>query len=165
MVVVGGANQDDGRSGAEALMNALDAGIRAEVASGGLTQDEYDVMSIPRWNRTLAEFTAPFDDGGRPRAHPVESELDFAPDAYLAAYREDHDAQKFGAAVSAFLRAFTEPSLFAGLSSSGRSDVHDRRPRVRPRGRGGGRRPGGDGDPVARRGAPDRQARLSRAYD
>src|SRR6476620_4385458 len=30
MVAVGGANQDDGRSGAEARMNALDAAIRAE---------------------------------------------------------------------------------------------------------------------------------------
>jgi hypothetical protein len=115
MVVVGGANQDDGLSGAEALMDALDAAIRAEVASGALTQDEYDRMSIPTWNRTLAEFTAPFqgDDLGLTL---LESELDFAPDAYLAAYREDHDAQKFGTAVSGFLRAFTEPSLFGGLA-------------------------------------------------
>jgi hypothetical protein len=114
MVVVGGANQDDGRSGAEALMDALDAAIRAEVASGALSQDEYDRMSVPTWNRTLAEFTAPFEGGGLGLTL-LESELDFAPDAYLAAYREDHDAQKFGAAVSGFLRAFTEPSLFGGL--------------------------------------------------
>jgi len=52
----------------------------------------------------------------RSRAQLLESELDFAPDAYLAAYREDHDARKFGAAVSGFLRAFTEPSLFNGLA-------------------------------------------------
>ena len=115
MVVVGGANQDDGRSGAEALMDALDAAIRAEVASGALTQDEYDRMSIPTWNRTLAEFTAPFQ-GDALGLTLLESELDFAPDAYLAAYREDHDAQKFGTAVSGFLRAFTEPSLFGGLA-------------------------------------------------
>ena len=114
--MVVGANQDDGRSGAEALMNALDAGLRAEVASGGLTQDEYDLMSIPTWNRTLAEFTAPFDADGVLGLTLLESELDFAPDAYLAAYREDHDARKFGAAVSSFLRAFTEPSLFGGLA-------------------------------------------------
>ena len=68
-------------------MNALDAGIRAEVASGGLTQDEYDLMSIPTWNRTLAEFTAPFDAGGALGLTLLESELDFAPDAYLAADR------------------------------------------------------------------------------
>jgi hypothetical protein len=114
MVVVGGANQDDGRSGAEALMDALDAAIRAEVASGALSQDEYDRMSVPTWNRTLAEFTAPFEGDGLGLTL-LESELDFAPDAYLAVYREDHDAQKFGAAVSGFLRAFTEPSLFGGL--------------------------------------------------
>ncbi len=115
MVVVGGANQDDGRSGAEALMNALDVAIRAEVASGALTQDEYDRMSIPTWNRTLAEFTAPFD-GDDIGLTLLEAELDFAPDAYLAAYRDDHDAPKFGTAVSGFLRAFTEPSLFGGLA-------------------------------------------------
>ncbi len=135
MVVVGGANQDDGRSGAEALMNALDAGIRAEVASGGLMQDEYDLMSIPTWNRTLAEFTAPFDAGGALGLTLLESELDFAPDAYLAAYREDHDARKFGAAVSGFLRAFTEPSLFAGLNRApgARSTIADRCTPVSPR--------------------------------
>ena len=88
-------------------------------------------MSIPTWNRTLAEFTAPFDapDGqGAFDLSLLESELDFAPDAYLAACREGHDAQKFGAAVSGFLRAFTEPSLFAGLARApgARTAIADR---------------------------------------
>ncbi len=128
MMVVGGANQDDGRSGAEALMDALNEAIRAEVSFGALTQDEYDGMTIPTWNRTLGEFTAPFDDGDAFGLTLLESELDFAPDAYLAAYREDHDAHKFGIAVSGFLRAFTEPSLFAGLSRApgARSTIADR---------------------------------------
>ena len=142
-------------------MNALDAAIREEVSAGALTPEEYDHMSIPTWNRTLAEFTAPFDgpDGGSAFGLLLlESDLDFAPDAYLAAYREDHDAHKFGAAVSGFLRAFTEPSLFAGLARAPGAQDRDRRPRVRPRrrGRDGGSR--GDGDAVARRGAADRQA-------
>lgn len=119
MLVVGGANRDDGLSGAEPLMNALDAAIREEVSAGALTSEEYDRMSIPTWNRTLGEFTAPFtepDGRGAFGLRLLESDLDFAPDAYLAAYREDHDAHKFGAAVSGFLRAFTEPSLFASLA-------------------------------------------------
>jgi hypothetical protein len=130
MLVVGGANQDDGLSGAEPLMNALDAAIREEVAAGALTPEEHDHMSIPTWNRTLAEFTAPFagPDGGAFGLTLLESDLDFAHDAYLVAYREDHDAQKFGAAVSGFLRAFTEPSLFAGLARApgARTAIADR---------------------------------------
>jgi hypothetical protein len=100
-------------------MNALNVAIRAEVSSGGLTPDEYDAMSIPTWNRTLAEFTAPFDASATRSAHGLtllEADLDVAPDGYLAAYRADHDAARFGTAVAAFLRAFTEPSLFAGLA-------------------------------------------------
>ena len=45
----------------------------------------------------------------------LESELDYTPDPYLAAYLQDHDAQKFALAVSGMLRAFTEPSLFGAL--------------------------------------------------
>ena len=109
-------------------MNALNEAIRAEVSSGALTQDEYDGMTIPTWNRTLGEFTAPFDDGDALGLTLLESEVDLAPDAYLAAYRDDHDAHTFGTAVSGFLRAFTEPSLFAGLNRApgARSTVADR---------------------------------------
>lgn len=108
-------------------MNALNEAIRAEVSSGALTQDEYDGMTIPTWNRTLGEFTAPFDDGDALGLTLLESEVDLAPDAYLAAYRNDHDAHTFGTAVSGFLRAFTEPSLFAGLN---RAPGRDRRSRT-----------------------------------
>jgi hypothetical protein len=130
MVVVGGANRDDGLSGAEALMGALDAAIGEEVSAGALSRAECDYMSIPTWNRTLAEFSAPFDgsDGGVAGLSLVETELDHAPDAYLAAYRRDHDAQRFGTAVTGFLRAFTEPSLFGALprSPATRAEIADR---------------------------------------
>jgi hypothetical protein len=114
LVIVGGAALDDGSSGAEALMDALDAALRDAVTSGSLTQAEYDGMAIPTWNRTLSEFTAPF---AAPDVGLVllEQSLHALPDQYLAAYRSSGDAATFGDAVSGFLRAFTEPSLFAGL--------------------------------------------------
>jgi hypothetical protein len=127
LVVVGGAARDDGGSGADALMDALNDAVQSEVASGALEQAEYDGMNVPTWNRTLAEFRAPFAD---PALGLVleESELRSLPDQYLAAYRESGDAAAFGEAVSTFLRAFTEPSLFAGLdrTTDQRTSIADR---------------------------------------
>jgi hypothetical protein len=122
LVVVGGANADDGSSGADALMDALNDAIEAEVSSGALTAAEHDGMNVPTWNRTLAEFRAPFSD---PALGLVleESELRSLPDQYLAAYRASGDATAFGEAVSTFLRAFTEPSLFAGLDRAAEERV------------------------------------------
>lgn len=115
LVVVGGASRDDGSSGADALMDALNHAIRVEVDAGTLTQAEYDGMNVPTWNRTLADFRAPFDDGSASPLALEESELRSLPDPYLAAFRTSGDADAFGDAVSAFLRAFTEPSLFGAL--------------------------------------------------
>jgi hypothetical protein len=69
---------------------------------------------VPTWNRTLAEFRAPFGDATLGLVLE-ESELRSLPDQYLAAVRASGDGTAFGDAVSGFVRAFTEPSLFAGL--------------------------------------------------
>jgi hypothetical protein len=121
-VVVGGAATDDGASGAEALMQALDDALRRAVARGALAQDEYRHMTVPTWNRTMAEFAAPFAPDGRATREGltlVEQSFAVLPDQYLPAYRSSDrtpgDAGAFGDAVSGFLRAFTEPSLFETL--------------------------------------------------
>jgi hypothetical protein len=127
LVVVGGAARDDSRSGAEALMDALDQALRAEVQRGALTAAEYEGMTVPTWNRTRDEFAAPFADGAL-GLQLVESELRSLPDPYLAAYRESGDAAAFGDAVSTFLRAFSEPSLFDALDrpAAERTAIADR---------------------------------------
>jgi hypothetical protein len=117
MVIVGGAARDDGTSGADTLMDALDDALRAEVERGAITDAEYTGMNVPTWNRTLAEFRAPFADPALGLTLE-ESELRSLPDQYLAAYRSTGDAPAFGNAVSSFLRAFTEPSLLDGLDRS-----------------------------------------------
>ena len=118
LVVVGGAAADDGSSGAARLMESVNDALRAEVASGVLTDDEYRAMNVPTWNRTLAEFVAPFAPSGLATAaglELLEQEFVAVPDAYLAAYRDDGDAARFADAVGGFVRAFTEPSLFGDL--------------------------------------------------
>ena len=118
LVIVGGAALDDGTSGAEALMGALDGAVRAEVTAGTLDEADYRAMNVPTWNRTLAEFTHPFDPGAPATASGLtllEHALEPVPDHYLQAYRADGDAGAFADAVTGFLRAFTEPSLFETL--------------------------------------------------
>jgi hypothetical protein len=118
LVVVGGAALDDGTSGAEALMDELNDAIRADLAAAGLTEAEYRDMNVPTWNRTLAEFTRPFaPDGTATKAGLAlhEDRVELVPDQYLLAYRGNGDADAFADAVTGFLRAFTEPSLFETL--------------------------------------------------
>ncbi|HEY8215903.1 MAG TPA: SAM-dependent methyltransferase [Acidimicrobiia bacterium] len=118
IVVVGGAASDDGTSGAEALMDALNVAVREAVASGRLAAAEYERMTIPTWNRSLADFTAPFSSQGvasRAGLTLEEHSLEELPDQYLAQLHVSGDAGAFADAVTAFLRAFTQPSLFAGI--------------------------------------------------
>jgi hypothetical protein len=118
LVVVGGAARDDGSSGAEALMKALDGALRDAVAAGRMSQDEYRTRTIPTWNRTLAEFEAPFSSEGAATFAGLtllESALAALPDQYLPAYRASGDAAAFAGAVTGFVRAFTESSLIETL--------------------------------------------------
>jgi hypothetical protein len=118
LVVIGGAALDDGASGAEALMDALNNALRDAVAAGRLTEDEYTRMTVPTWNRTVAEFTAPFASGGRATTDGLElleHSLAALPDQYLPQFRASGDAGAFADSVTGFLRAFTEPSLFETL--------------------------------------------------
>jgi hypothetical protein len=95
LVVVGGAATDDGRSGAEGIMTALDDALRDAVRDGRLGQDEYGSMTIPTWNRTLDDFVRPFTED--------------------ASVEQSKDAGAFSDAMTGFLRGFTEPSLFGTL--------------------------------------------------
>jgi hypothetical protein len=118
LVVVGGAATDDGASGAEGLMDALNDAVRKAVSDGRLTEQEYAAMTIPTWNRTLGDFAQPFtaepDVAGALSLE--EHALDVLSDPFLATYSTDGDATAFADAITAFLRGFTEPSLFGTLA-------------------------------------------------
>jgi hypothetical protein len=118
LVVAGGAATDDGASGAEALMDALNQALRFAAEHETLAATEYERMTVPTWNRTLDDFAAPFKPGSavsEAGLDLVERSLAVLPDQYLNAYRASHDASAYADATVGFLRAFTEPSLFASL--------------------------------------------------
>jgi SAM dependent carboxyl methyltransferase len=116
LIVIGGAAEDDGTSGAEGLMDAANAGLRALVEHGALSAAEYERMTIPTWNRTLAEFAEPFESGEfAGRLELRRKTLRWLPDGYFQAYEDDRDLDRYADAVTGFFRAAFEQSLLAGL--------------------------------------------------
>jgi hypothetical protein len=118
LVVIGGAAQDDGQSGAEGLMEAADGALRGLVATGVIAESEYARMTIPTWNRTLAEFVAPFEAGEFEGTLELRrSDLRWLPDRYFEAYSRDGDLDAYVESVADFFRAAFEQSLLACLDS------------------------------------------------
>lgn len=125
LVVLGGANTDDGVSGAEGLMDAADQSLRTLIAGGLLRQSEYRRMTIPTWNRTLAEFTAPFTMGElEGRLELRRAELHSLPDPYLVAFHQGGDLDRYADSVAGSFRAAFEDSLWAALDSDRDPDAH-----------------------------------------
>jgi hypothetical protein len=123
LIVVDGAAEDDGSSGAEGLMEAANAALRDLVAARTLGEDEYRAMTIPTWNRTLAEFTAPFESRELDGILELRrSTMRSLPDPYLEAYRSDGDLDAYVESVADFFRAAFEESLMASLDP-GRDDA------------------------------------------
>lgn len=118
LVVIGGACRDDGQSGAEGLMAAADGALRTLVEAGTIEAAEYARMTIPTWNRTLAEFTAPFVAGEFSGTLELRrSDLRWLPDRYFEAYQGDGDLDAYVESVADFFRAAFEESLFACLGA------------------------------------------------
>lgn len=121
LIVVGGAATEDGSSGAEGLMEIANEALRALVEAGALDAADHARMTIPTWNRSTAEFLAPFESGGvegglELRRHAARS----LPDPYLAAYRADGDLDRYVESVASFFRAAFEDSLWAALGGRSR---------------------------------------------
>ena len=115
MVIVGGAALEDGSSGAEGLMDLANGVLRKMVAAREIEQAEYGRMTIPTWNRTPAEFTEPFGDGGFEGLELKRHAARSLPDPYLARYKDDGDLDRYTDSVAGFFRAAFWDSLQAGL--------------------------------------------------
>lgn len=123
LVVVGGAALDDGSSGAESLMEIADEALRAVVDAGTLDPLDYARMTIPTWNRSTAEFLAPFESGALDgelelRRHAARS----LPDPYLAGYHADGDLDRYVESVASFFHAAFGDSLWAALGDHSRRE-------------------------------------------
>lgn len=121
LIVLGGARADDGTSGAEGLMDAADAALRALVDAGALREHEYRRMTIPTYNRTMAEYLAPFGAGALDagaldgRLEVRRSTLLTLPDPNYEGFTRDRDLDRYVDAVVGFFRAAFEQSLWASL--------------------------------------------------
>jgi hypothetical protein len=117
LVVVAGASDDDGRAGAEGLFTMVGAELQAMVERGALQQAEADRIFYPTWNRTLAEWLAPFASGpARDQFEVLEHRTDDSDDATtFPQYARDHDAAAFARAYIGFVRAVTENPFFRSL--------------------------------------------------
>lgn len=123
LVVVCGAADASGASGAEPAMDLLDDCLQSMAADGTLTAAEYADMAIPAWYRTEAEWREPF--GVTPLLLRSYQEVVLG-DPLWAATGPDSAAGSvtgYAAAVAAAIRVSFGPSLLAGVGE-------DRRPAV-----------------------------------
>ena len=123
LVVLGGASDGEGGSGAEGLMDMANAALREMVDGGTLRSGEYERMVIPTYNRTLKEFEAPF-----PADSPLELESSsevVLPDPFWPGYEQSGDAHAFAADYEEFFRAAFGPSLFGALDTDRTPQEHE----------------------------------------
>ncbi len=126
LIVLGGANTRDGRSGAEGLMDAANESLLALVANGLVRGAEYRRMTIPTWNRTEGEFTEPFTSGRMAgRLELRRSQFVVLPDPLYTAYHESNDLDRYVADVAGSFRAAFEQSLWAALDSDRTAESHE----------------------------------------
>ena len=118
LVVLGGASDERGSSGAERLLDMANAALQEMVVEHILRPGEYERMVVPTYNRTLKEFEAPFSRGPTADVLELESSSEIAlPDPFWPEYEQSGDAQAFGTAYAEFFRAAYGPSLFEALDA------------------------------------------------
>ncbi len=116
-----------GHTGGVSMFDAFERHWRAMRDAGRITAAEYRETNFPQVYRTVAEFTAPFDDPDGPvrvaglSLEHVETRVVRCPfaDAYE---RGDYaDAAAFAAAYIPTLRSWSEPVFLKGLSADRQS--------------------------------------------
>ena len=118
LVIVAGASQPDGTSGAEALFTVIGRVLAQMVVDGRLRQSELDRIFYPTWNRTPDEWLAPFAGSLGDDFEVVEHRLDASDDSNTyPQYRRDGDAAGFARAYVRFVRAITEHPFFRSLDA------------------------------------------------
>ncbi len=118
LVLVAGASQPDGLSGAEALFTVIGDVLAAMVRSGDLRAGELERIFYPTWNRTPDEWLAPFQEALGEDFEVVATRLDASDDARTyPQYARDRDGAAFATAYTRFVRAITEHPFFRSLDA------------------------------------------------
>jgi hypothetical protein len=116
LVVLTPGVDDDGKSGFQALLEAIVAALSDQARDGLLRQDELRRMAIPTFARSEKDFRAPFAPSGRFEGLTIEHlEMFNAEDRFWARFQTDHDAEAFGAQWAAFARTALFPALAGAL--------------------------------------------------
>jgi len=118
LVLVAGASQPDGLSGAEALFTVVGETLSAMAQAGRLRAGELDRIFYPTWNRTPDEWLAPFRGEIGELLEVLDSRLDASDDSEtFPQYSRDRDATAFAEAYTRFVRAVTEHPFFRSLDT------------------------------------------------
>ncbi len=107
---------------ARALLRAMAEEARTMADDGLVDAEAVDRYVLPVYARTVDEARAPFAATGSTVAEAFEVEsvrTDPVANPYLDAWKDDHDAPRYGAAYAAFVRGFTESSLRDQLFTPG----------------------------------------------
>lgn len=126
LVVLGGASDQHGESGADGLMEMANASLQAMVDARWLRADEYERMMIPTYRRTPEEFLQPFF--GQEVNEDLELEdhsLVILPDLLHERFEEAGDVDAYASARAAQFTATYGGSLFGVLDEDRSHD--DRR--------------------------------------
>jgi hypothetical protein len=108
-----------GNTGGANMFDTFDRLWRALVDDGTITRDEYLNTNFPQHYRTVAEFTAPFEDPANPvhkaglRLEHVETRVVACP--FAADFARHGDPARFARAYIPTLRSWSETSFAAGL--------------------------------------------------
>lgn len=122
LVVLTMALDDNGQFGYRPLLDAIVDVLTELTASGLLTEDEENLMSLPAVGRRESDFRAPFAPSGRFERLAIDHlEVFDAQDRFWAQYQVDNDATAFGAVWAGFVRASIFPTLATALAD-GRGD-------------------------------------------
>ena len=125
LVVLGGASDQHGDSGADGLMEMANASLRAMVDGQWLRAAEYERMMIPAYRRTPEEFLQPFF--GQEVNEDLELEdhsLVILPDLLYERYEEDGDLDAHAAERAVQFTATYAGSLFGSLDADRSADDH-----------------------------------------
>lgn len=127
LVVLGGASDEHGSSGAEGLLDMANAALQEMVDGDMLGSAEYDRMVVPTYNRTLEEFRAPFSSDSAAGVLELESSSEVVlPDPFWPEYEKSGDARAFANDYAEFFRAAFGPSLFGALDADRTPQDRDR---------------------------------------
>lgn len=125
LVLVSGASEPDGTSGAEGLFTMIGAELDAMVEAGTLRQGESDRIYYPTWNRTPQEWRAPVEAAGYDLLDEELTATDDADTYGIGDTQAEHDA--FAQRYLPFVRAITERPFFRWLdpdrTDAGRAEV------------------------------------------